>query len=82
MIQDYNRVKQQTIKKKLRVIFKEKLFDELKKRMLKQFIELDEDNFEALKATLEKDANGEPVFRCAGQVVGKEFRERSWEKTD
>lgn len=70
-IQVHTGVKQRTVKKKLREIFKNGLFGELQARLLEEFSNLDEDNFVALQKTLEADAKGEPAFRRAGQVVGK-----------
>jgi len=67
-------VKQQTIKKKLRVIYKAGLFDELKDCLVKEFFQLDESDFDNLQKDLEADASGEAAFRRSGQIVGKEFR--------
>jgi len=75
-------VKQQTVKKKLKRIFENGLFPELRKLMLDEFPNLDESHFDQLQKELEADARKEPVFRRIGQEIAKEWHERAWEKKD
>jgi hypothetical protein len=72
-------VKQQTVKKKLRRIYTSGLFGELKESLLRDFLNLDEDDFVGLQKELEADAQGKPIFRRVGQEIGREWRE-VWEK--
>lgn len=72
-------VKQQTVKGRLRKIFKAGMFGELKSQLCAEHVHLDEDDFRALEKVLAADAKRVSAFRRAGQLVGKRWRERAWE---
>jgi hypothetical protein len=81
VVHEQTEIKPQTVKKKLTKIWANRLWSELKTRLLKEFAELDEENFKWLEEVLYAEAHGERAFRRMGQMISEEWRGRTWEKT-
>jgi len=77
------RVKQQTFRRKLARIHENNLWEQLRKLLERKFDAIfDEDGFWKLELEFRNRKRDDGVFRRAGQVTAKEFRERAWESED